>query len=125
VESTDDLIKALAAALARDRIHPLVEDMFGSTAEYKIMNCLIEAGRPLFMTELARLNGFDRSAMARYSKGSRKYAGELRVALERLLEKGYVVRDESIGKTRYSVNVSTLDGLLAVEVVVPRPARYA
>jgi len=123
--STDDLIETLAAALARQRVHSLVEAIFGSTAEYKVLKCLVEAGRPLFMVELARRNGLERSATVSYFKGSRKYEGEIRAALERLMDKSVVVADESRGKRRYALNIINLDGLLLGEVVAPRRARRA
>ena len=102
-----------------------MEAAFGSTLEYKILTSLIEAGRPLCLTELARMNGFERSAIVSYSKGSKKYEGEMRSVLERLVARGLVVPEESFGKTRYRVDASTLDGLLAVEFLSPRLARCA
>lgn len=63
--------------------------------------------------------GLERSAMVSYSKGSWKYVGEMRATLERLVDKSVVVTDESCGRTRYSVNVATVDWFLIGEVVAP------
>jgi hypothetical protein len=61
----------------------------------------------------------ERSAIVSYSEWSRRYEGEIKAALERLVEKTIVVTDESRGRTRYKLNVSNLNGLLA-EVMSPR-----
>jgi hypothetical protein len=122
MESADALTNVLAMALAKQRVRIIVESVFGGTAEYMVLKSLCAAERPLLLAELARTNGLERSAIVSYSKGSRKYEGEIRAALERLVEKTVVVTDESRGRTRYRLNLSDLNGLLLGELMSPRRA---
>ncbi len=122
MESVEGLLDLLAAVFAKQKFREILESVFASTPEFKVLKSLCEAGRPMFLTELARSNGLGRSPIVSYTKGSRRYEGEIRAALDGLLERSIVVADESSGKTRYKLNVSNINALLLGEVMAPRRA---
>lgn len=113
----EDILKKLFPAF-----YEIIKTIFGNTDEFKVIQVLFsDPHRKLSLLEISNQTGinYKNFTYRDYFKGGRslKCPGKMRIFLEELVKKGYLLKEERGKDKQYGVNMESVSSKLIMRIM--------